>query len=317
MRQITTLPDEEQARRFSDYLLTLQIKTQIDEEQEGWALWVCDEDKVPQARQELERFTQNPDDPRYNGVTRIATQLRREEARTEDQYFRRMRDLAARMRNTTAPPRWLPVTIACVAISVVVSAATGLGHNSNSPVFQALSIAPFQAEAGHIYWAGLDDILRGQVWRLVTPMFLHFGVLHLLFNVVMFYRLGMFIEWRRGSWRILGLVLLSAVLSNLAEYYLDWGLPRAPLPVYDPSPLFGGLSGVLYGLFGYLWMRSKYNPEQGMHIDSTSVLILLGWLLLCLTGLIGGIANVAHAVGLIVGVAVGIAPHTWRSLRGQ
>ena len=146
---------------------------------------------------------------------------------------------------------------------------------------------------------GLAPIMAGQVWRLVTPIFLHFGILHILFNTWAISLEGTLIETRRGTLRLAVIVLVSAVLSNLGQYlYMD----RA-----DPEGLhvFGGLSGVGYALFGYLWMKGQYEPEQGMILHPNTITTMLFWLVLCMTGLVGPIANAAHVVGLLVGVAFG------------
>ena len=123
------------------------------------------------------------------------------------------------------------------------------------------------------------------------------------------------VERRRGSWRFLLLVLVVAVISNLAQYYLDVG-PQAGGLAVQRNPLFGGMSGVLYGLFGYLWMKSRYEPALGMALSPRLVFWMIAWLFLCMTGVVGHVANVAHVTGLILGVVIGIAPYLWRRARG-
>src|SRR5262249_52050570 len=101
-----------------------------------------------------------------------------------------------------------------------------------------------------------------------------------------------------------------------AQYYL--GQPR-----YRPGVglelewhhQFGGLSGVLYGLFGYAWMKTRFEPQLGIVLPPQTVVLLLGWFVLCLAGVIPNIGNAAHAAGLVVGILVGVAPYAWRALR--
>jgi GlpG protein len=76
------------------------------------------------------------------------------------------------------------------------------------------------------------------------------------------------------------------------------------------------MSGVLYGLFGYAWMKSRFEPQLGVTLTPGTVVFLLGWFVLCLTPAIPNIANAAHAAGLVLGILVGAAPAAWRSLRG-
>jgi GlpG protein len=75
------------------------------------------------------------------------------------------------------------------------------------------------------------------------------------------------------------------------------------------------MSGVLYGLFGYIWMKSRYEPQSGFMISSNTVIWMVGWFFLCLTGYLGNIANVVHGAGLVVGMIVGRFPSLWRSMR--
>ncbi len=88
-----------------------------------------------------------------------------------------------------------------------------------SPIEQALAFSSYEmklsANGKEVILPWPRQILAGQVWRLVTPIFLHFGPFHLLFNMVFLYLLGGMIEERRGPWRYLLLGLVCAVLSNV------------------------------------------------------------------------------------------------------
>jgi GlpG protein len=314
MRQIATLPRAEEARRLADYLLTLHIETRLEEEPQGWAVWVCDEDRVPKAREELEAFTRNPDDPRYRQAESAAAALRRREERVEEQYRRKQADLGEKM--TRPPAERRPWTIALILGCILVMLITK-GGDTSTRAMQYLLMSSFEATGDHVGWNGLEEIGHGELWRLITPIFVHFGFFHLLFNVLMLYDLGGQIEMRRGGWRLALLVVLIAIPSNLAQYY--WGkiswVSGAGL-VFHPSILFGGMSGVNYGLLGYSWMKSRFDPSSGIVLHPNTVAFLLAWFFLCMTGLVGPVANVAHAVGLVVGIAIGYAPALWRSLRG-
>jgi GlpG protein len=320
MRQIATLPDAAQARTLADYLLTLRIETKVTPEAGGWELWVCDEDRVALARQELEAFTRNPADPRYAEAARAAEALRRQESREDEAYRRKQVNLGERMRSPATGAR--PWTTALIFASIAVTLAAG-GIPELTPqiagpenqIRQLLSISPFQVGGGMIGWEGLSAVEHGEVWRLVTPIFLHFGPIHLLFNMLMLRDLGGAVELRRGPGRYLLLVLALAVCSNLGQYYLGNPTWEGGFHFAHSLPTFGGMSGVLYGLFGYVWMKSRYEPGLGLFIHPNTVVFLLGWFFLCMTGRVGPIANGAHAVGLVTGIILGYAPVLWRSLR--
>ncbi|NOX54217.1 MAG: rhomboid family intramembrane serine protease, partial [Planctomycetes bacterium] len=174
------------------------------------------------------------------------------------------------------------------------------------PLLNDLTINSFELNGKMVRWhPGLHDVQRGQVWRLVTPIFLHFGVVHLLFNTWMTYSLGSAVEFRRGSGRTALLVLAIAIPSNVGQYYVS-------------GPLFGGLSGVVYGLFGYVWMKSRFDPTSGLYISSNELIVRslssgwLGWFVLCLMNVIPHVANAVHGIGLAVGIVIGFLP-TWLS----
>jgi GlpG protein len=134
---------------------------------------------------------------------------------------------------------------------------------------------------------------HGEFWRLLTPVFLHFGVLHLVFNMMWFYQLGGMIEARQSSLRLVLLVVVTGIFSNLAQYLVT------------KDPQFGGMSGVVYALAGYVWMRGKHDRASGLFLNEQSVTILLVWLAVCFTGFLGPVANYAHLGGLVSGMAIG------------
>jgi len=137
------------------------------------------------------------------------------------------------------------------------------------------------------------DIAQGQVWRTFTPIFLHFGVLHVVFNMMWLWQFGLLIESRFRSWPFLALVLFTALLSNVAQAFVS-------------GPNFGGMSGVNYGLFGFLLARSKLHPNPGFVIHPQTAAMLLIWLVVCFTGMMGPVANTAHLVGFASGGLVGM-----------
>jgi GlpG protein len=152
-----------------------------------------------------------------------------------------------------------------------------------------------------------DQILRGQVWRAFTPMFLHFGVLHILFNMMWVWQLGRVIEAMKGSLFFLLLVLGVALVSNNAQALWDQYVAG--------MRGFGGMSGVVAGLFGYAWMKSRFQPYQGLRIPDQMVGLMLGWLVICSLGWVGPIANAAHWGGLIAGMVMGFFPTLLNRLR--
>ena len=140
---------------------------------------------------------------------------------------------------------------------------------------------------------------QNQWWRLVTPMFLHFSLAHLAFNSLWIYILGQQIEKIDGKLIFLILVLFSSVSSNFLQFY------------WVSSNLFGGLSGVIYGLIGYCMINEMDSPYQRYDIPPALYLFMIIWMLLGFLGLLdlfgfGSVANFAHLGGLVSGIAFAI-----------
>ncbi len=166
-----------------------------------------------------------------------------------------------------------------------------------------LTFSPFIIEGGRIKFFPMDH----QYWRLFTPAFLHFGWLHLVFNCLWLWELGKKIERSFGSVFLLAQFFSIAGISNLAQ------------SMWTGPSLFGGMSGVVYGLLGFCWLESRINPESSLHLPPVLIWFMLGWLFVCMAGLVeavgfGAIANSAHVGGLVTGVFLGVVTGVW-SLR--
>ena len=187
--------------------------------------------------------------------------------------------------------RYNRVTATLIALSIIVALLSKIGSD-----FQFIHVLFFSE-----YRQGLPEILSGQLWRLFTPIIIHFGLLHIAFNMLWLYQLGSAVEQRQNSKRMLILVIVISVLSNMAQFF--WS-----------GPIFGGMSGVVYGLLAYVWAQGKFNPRSGLELDQNTTIMMLIWFIVCWLGLVGNIANMAHTVGLVCGVISGLfySPQFWR-----
>jgi GlpG protein len=292
------MPKEVDAQVFADYLLTLGMKIRIDERPEGYSLWIYNEDHLERARDELSGYLSKPDDPRYKSAVDSAKSIRREQRELDQKYRKNFREAADLWGYPSLRRR--PVTVTLVAICIVCF-VLGQSRQNRLKVRDALRFSTEIVDSeGHEHNNGFKDIEHGEIWRLLTPIFLHFSILHLLFNVMALSTLGTIIEIRRGSFRLAVMILLMAIGSNIGEFIYEERV--------DPggTQVFGGISGVVCGLFGYVWMKGLYEPEQRMILHPNSVTFGLLWIALCMTGVFGPIANAAHVVGLIMGVALGV-----------
>ncbi len=88
--------------------------------------------------------------------------------------------------------------------------------------------------------------------------------------------------------------------------------------VYSGTRVSAGISRVaLSGLFGYVWMKSEFDRAAGIVIPRSSVTMMLVFVGLCMTGLIGPIANAAHISGLVMGMLLGYGPVAVRRILGR
>jgi GlpG protein len=298
MRQLGTVQDEQAAHRFADYLLTKGTPVSVERGENGFRLWVRNEDQLEDARREFAQFTASPDAPAYQQAGRAAEQIRAEEGRRSRQARKNFVKMSDRWRAGVA--QRAPLTMVLIAASVIVTILTKMG---NDPHWDSeFWVAPSQVVDGGFIFEPLSETWYSQPWRLITPIFMHFSIWHILFNMMWLLQLGTVIEMLRGSLRFAILVLMIAVISNVAQYL--WA-----------GPLGGGMSGVVYGLFGYIWMKSRYEPGSGFNMPRNTVILMLGWFVLCTTGWIGNIANAAHGVGLVVGAIAGRWRSAWQQLR--
>jgi GlpG protein len=295
MRLIGELEHAAHARTFSDYLTQQGIENQLAEEFRAdkriYEIWVHSEDDVQQAEVLLNKFLESPDSPEYQGVSRAAQKIKKQ---AEKEAKERPAYVDAR---TTIFNRWGPspngvLTILLIVACIAVAIFSRLGESTNA--LRMLFITDVLRDGSRISWLpGLPEItIRGEIWRLFTPIFIHFGIIHLVFNMMWLRDLGNMVEDRKGRLFFAVFILVVAAVSNLTQYLVS-------------HPLFGGMSGVIYGLLGYIWMKGKYDPASRLFLHKSTVTLLIFWFFFCLTGFAGNVANGAHAGGLLVGIAWG------------
>lgn len=268
MIQLLVLGDARMAQALVDYLATLGISCELTQSELGVSVWLADEQRLAQAQQEVKRFLAEPNHPRY---MEASWQSGRADARID--YSKGMTDPVTDFLHQ-AGPLTLVVIIACLAIYALD--AIGL------PIFDELAFHPTLAQ-----------FTDWQAWRYVTPAFIHFSVLHLVFNLLWWWYLGGQIEQRLGSGKLFILLIVGAALPNIAEFFAS-------------GPRFGGLSGVVYALLGYSWLRARLQPACGLTMPPALMGFMLVWLVLGFLDMLGTpTANMAHLVGLLVGLAQG------------
>lgn len=311
MRSLGQIDGRKPAEQFVAYLLTQKIKTQIegiDGKPESWEVWVRNEDQLADARRLLAEFIQNPLDSRYESAMKEATHLLESELKAKQTAVRNIRRMdTSRTPGLTRGPI-PPLTLTLVILAIIVSFVSNFMelHANNKWGEVIVNELSFVEPA---VWDATKDpaasLKRGEIWRAVTPIFMHGGILHLAFNLFMLVSLGRLTERIQGTPRFAMFVLMLAVFPNLLQ-----GLSPSWLGGW---PHFVGISGVVFGLFGYIWIRSTLHPEMGIVIPMPMVVIVLGMIVIGFAASMSesapgfNWANLCHLGGLVVGMAVAYA----------
>lgn len=297
MRLIGHIQGSDPAHLFGDYLYAQGVDNRLDRSggSDLWEIWILSEDHLDPAKVFLEQYLKDPSNPRFGVEAARAKDLRVQKAMEQRAYAQKMEQGAQAMQSTLRLPmgRW---TLGIMVLCGIVFLMQSLGDEVYKSLFYWLSISTMKPGGGSI---GLPEVLRGEVWRLVTPIFMHGNFIHILFNLLWLKDLGSVIEYRQGPRRFMGVLLWTAVVSNLAQYWMS-------------GPLFLGISGVVFGMLGYIWMQGRFDPRAGMRLPQGVVFMMLLWVFLGISGSIESmtgmrVANTAHVAGLVAGCIMGIA----------
>ena len=184
------------------------------------------------------------------------------------------------------------VLLATNVVAFLATTFTGTGvlfGGSPSPLFQRLALSPslHPVFTDGQYTGIADGVAQGQYYRLLTAMFLHFGIVHIALNMFCLYSLGPFVEAAVGRLRFAGLYLLSGLAGSALSYLLG------------PSTELGaGASGAVFGLFAAFFVLQR---RRGADVTSISVTIVLN---LLFSFSIPNIDWRGHVGGLIGGALV-------------
>ncbi|HGH6016442.1 TPA: rhomboid family intramembrane serine protease GlpG [Vibrio mimicus] len=266
MQLLTTLNNPRAAQAFIDYMAAHQIDIQMMPDANGqFSLWVLHDQHVDVAQAELQAFLQNPYDRKYQAASwDVADQKR-------PQFHYASPNLLSLIK-AKAGAFTLFIMALCIAIFALQTFGAG------DAIFNALH---FPAQASQ----------QWQIWRWVSHALLHFSVMHIAFNLLWWWQFGGDLEQRLGSLKLIKLFIVSAIISGAGQYWVE-------------GANFGGLSGVVYALAGYLWVLGQRAPQLGLSIPRSLMGFMLIWLVLGFVQPFMAIANTAHLAGLISGVVL-------------
>ena len=136
-----------------------------------------------------------------------------------------------------------------------------------------------------------NGVMQGEYWQLFTSMFVHFGFLHIIFNMFALYYFGRLNETFFSSKSYLAIYFVSGLLGNVVSLFM---LPAATLS--------GGASGAIFGLVGSYVAIARKARHMG-------VALLYAVMMLVYSGVgFGGmdVNNFAHVFGFVGGLAIGL-----------
>ncbi|RQW61513.1 rhomboid family intramembrane serine protease GlpG [Vibrio viridaestus] len=264
MIKLISLNNPRMGQAFIDYMSSRQVTLQMTlDEQGSYVLWLPEDEHLIEVEAELKQFLQQPNHPKY----REASWSLNTKSRASFHY-----SSPSLMSLIKSKAGWFTLGIIVIGVAIYLLQIVGFGR----VIFDALH---FPA----------SSVQQWQLWRWISHALLHFSVIHIVFNMLWWWQLGGDIEKKLGSSKLIGLFLLSSACSGLAQYWVE-------------GANFGGLSGVVYALVGYLWIIGWKKPQLGLGMQKPILVFMLVWLVLGFVQPFMAIANSAHLAGLVVGI---------------
>ncbi|AJJ17543.1 rhomboid family intramembrane serine protease GlpG [Yersinia intermedia] len=263
MIRVIAISNPRLAQAFVDYMATRNVVLEVRPDTQGAEIWLADDEQLPLVQQELEQFLLEPLNPRYQAASWQSGNLHSNLSYQRFSYLQTLRSQAG--------PLTLSVMVLCIAIYIL------------------MQIVGDAAVMSWLAWPR-DESQYLQLWRWVSHGFLHFSLLHILFNLMWWWYLAGQMEKRLGTGKLLVLTVVSALFSG-------WGQSLFS------GVNFGGLSGVVYALMGYVWLTGERAPERGISLPRGLMAFSVLWLIAGYFDVLGlSIANAAHVSGLIIGL---------------
>jgi len=184
-----------------------------------------------------------------------------------------------------ASPVSLSLILACLLVAIISVLGTQVGRVQYLfyPLLESDSIFALVADISSV------DLLL----RTLTPMFLHFGELHLVFNMLWLWYFGKQLEAIQPLWIFVVIIVVTSFVSNTTQY-LSSGFSN-----------FGGMSGVVYGLVGYTWVIHSFMPRSYLILNNRMFVVFVIALILMELVASSWIATAAHVGGLVSGLLLG------------
>ncbi|CAA0300502.1 putative glpG protein [Alteromonas alvinellae] len=260
------------AHLLANYLTSQDINAKVVQHDKEFVVVLDNSEHIDRAKVIAEDFLANPTNPKYQQAAWESG--KNVQLAPSGNGF----SLSKIMSDAVKAPFTSVVFMLCVAVYLL--SLFGLF----APIAQHLLMQPFSVLLQNHEW-----------WRLLGPAFIHFSVLHIVFNLLWWAMLGAKIERTLGISMLLIVFVISATVSNAAQALFSD-------PVQGNLLLFGGLSGVVYAVMGFVWWLGWLRPSWGLSLPNSIVGFMLVWLVLGYADILWvSMANAAHTAGLISG----------------
>jgi GlpG protein len=270
LQALVQLKDHNIALLFSNYLHSLGIHSELKPSQDKSYVIYCPHQQMSQAKSEFDAFIAQP----YADKYQQAAWDRGETVTLNSDGL----SLLSHFKNNFLAHAGI-VTLLVFALCWIVFLGSELGSAQKLFLFNTLQFYPQLS----------IDALIAEPQRLLGPAFFHFSWMHIVFNTMWWWQLGGSIEKKLGKTTLINLLLISAIASNVGQYLVS-------------GANFGGLSGVVYALVGFVWWFGYLAPDKGLSLSKPLVFFLLCWLVLGFADLLPiKMANTAHLLGLLSG----------------
>ncbi|WP_159084261.1 rhomboid family intramembrane serine protease GlpG [Saccharobesus litoralis] len=264
---VAAFDNKRAALAIADYLSVQGISAETKSQDNETLVIVFNESQVPDARKIVESFIANPNDPKFLNASWQRNQTAAVDYQADNSA------LVSALKSTG----WLTISLLVVIATLHLLMHLGAANT----IWQALHF-PYQ----------LTQISLIELYRLWTPALLHADAPHLVFNLFWWWWLGKRIEANQSRWRLLNVTLLTGVLAHVCQYWVT-------------GPNFVGLSGVVYGLFAYVWLYGRFSRLSDYQIPNGLAGLMVLWLAIGFSDVLWvSMANWAHLAGLLTGLAL-------------
>lgn len=275
MIKAASLPIEVNLLRFSQFLQSQGIAHRINEESGQQVIWVEGAQEAAVVTEVLARWSFDQESAVENTAANRGVS-----------FFNSRHVINSLIAAFVRAPISLSLIVACLLVALVSSLGV-------QPQRVSMLFYPLLDSAGLIpLLASIDSM--GELLRSFAPMLLHFGELHLAFNMMWLWYFGRQLESSHPTWLFVVLILFCSFAANTTQY-LTSGYNN-----------FGGMSGVVYGLVGYAWIIRSFMPRSLLLINNTMFVVFIVALLAMEVVASSWIASAAHIGGLLAGLLQGV-----------